>query len=147
MFYGHPQKMLMPGLAASMGDGWETSRRRDDSNDWVMVKLAVPAVIDLADLDTSHFKGNAPGRASLRGVDARAGSLDDPTHWFDLLPPVPLAPDTPHRFRTAEAPAATHVRLDIFPDGGMARLRLLGSPDEAGAAALQSRFEGMSNPD
>jgi allantoicase len=141
MFYGHPQKMLMPGLAASMGDGWETSRRRDDANDWVIVKLAAPAVIGLADLDTSHFKGNAPGTASLRGVDARAGSPDDPAGWFDLLPPVPLAPDTPHRFRLAGAPAATHVRLDIFPDGGMARLRLHGRPDADGAAALMARFE------
>jgi allantoicase len=146
MFYGHPQNMLMPGLALSMGDGWETSRRRDDGNDWVTVKLAVPAVIDLADLDTRYFKGNAPGRASLRSVDVRTGSPDDPADWFDLLPPVPLAPDTPHRFRLAEAPAATHVRLDIFPDGGMARLRLLGRPDEAGAAALRTRFEGTSNP-
>ena len=143
MFYGHPQKMLMPGLARSMGDGWETSRRRDDGNDWVIVQLAAPAVIDLADLDTSHFKGNVPGTASLRGVDARSGSLDDPTDWFELLPPTRMAPDTPHRFRLASAPAATHVRMDIFPDGGMARLRLLGRPDSSGAAALQARFEEL----
>ena len=144
MFYGHPQNMLMPGLAASMGDGWETSRRRDDGNDWVLVALAVPAVIELADLDTRHFKGNAPGRASLRGVDARTGALDDSADWFDLLPTVPLAPDTPHRFAVPADRAATHVRLDIFPDGGMARLRLLGRPDEAGAAALRDRFESLS---
>jgi allantoicase len=141
MFYGSPVNMLMPGLAGSMGEGWETSRRRDDGNDWVVVQLAVPAVIDLADLDTRHFKGNAPGRASLRGVDARRGSLDEPGDWFDLLPAVPLAADTPHRFRLGSAPAATHVRMDIFPDGGMARLRLLGRPDEAGLAALKARFD------
>jgi allantoicase len=137
MFYGHPQNMLMPGLAASMGDGWETSRRRDDGNDWVLVQLAAPAVVDLADLDTRHFKGNAPGRASLRGVDARTGSLDEPGDWFDVLPAVPLSPDTPHRFRVAPARAATHVRLDIFPDGGMARLRLFARPDRK---HLESRF-------
>jgi len=141
MFYGHPDNMLGPGLASSMGDGWETSRRRDDGNDWALVQLAAPAVIELADLDTRWFKGNAPGRASLRGVDARIGSLDDPADWFDLLPAVPLAPDTPHRFRIPAAPAATHVRLDIFPDGGMARLRLHGRPDAGGAAAMQVRFE------
>jgi len=144
MFYGKPDNMLAPGLALSMGDGWETSRRRDDGNDWTLVKLAVPAVIELADLDTRWFKGNAPGQGSLRGVDTRSGSLDDPAAWFDLLPPVPLAPDTPHRFPIPAGPAATHVRLDIFPDGGMARLRLLGRPDAAGAAALQSRFESLS---
>jgi allantoicase len=141
MFYGHPQRMLMPGLAASMGDGWETARRRDDGNDWVVVRLAVPAVIGHADLDTSHFKGNAPGRASLRGVDARRGSPDEPANWFDLLPPTPLRPDTPHRFRLGPAAAATHVRLDIFPDGGMARLRLHGRPDADGAATLRARFD------
>ena len=143
MFYGHPGSMLMPGLALSMGDGWETSRRRDQANDWVTVQLAAPAVLSLADLDTSHFKGNAPGRASLRGVDTRTGSADDPTDWFDLLEPVPLAPDTPHRFRVTAERAATHVRLDIYPDGGMARLRLHGRPDPAGAEALRARFESL----
>ena len=144
MFYGSPQNMLAPGLALSMGDGWETSRRRDDGNDWALVKLAVPAMIELADLDTRWFKGNAPGKASLRGVDARTGSLDEPADWFDLLPAVPLAPDTPHRFPITAGPAATHVRLDIYPDGGMARLRLHGRPDAGGVAALQTRFESLS---
>jgi allantoicase len=143
MFYGHPGSMIEPGLAQSMGDGWETSRRRDDGNDWVLVKLAVPAWIELADLDTRWFKGNVPGSASLRGVDARSGSVDNPDDWFDLLPAVRLAPDTPHRFPIASVAAATHVRLDIYPDGGMARLRLHGRPDAAGAAALQSRFETL----
>ena len=146
MFYGSPQNMLMPGLAASMGEGWETSRRRDDANDWVIVELAAPAVIGHADLDTSHFKGNSPGRASLRGVDTRTGALDDLADWFELMPATPLAPDTPHRFRLDPAPAVTHVRMDIFPDGGMARLRLHGHPDPAGAAALQSNFDTLSNP-
>jgi allantoicase len=120
MFYGHPQNMLMPGLAQHMGDGWETSRRRDDRNDWVIVELAAPAEISLVDLDTSHFKGNAPGTASVRGADG-----DD---WFDLLPPTPLRPDTPHRFPVRPGRVATQVRLDIFPDGGMARLRMHGRP-------------------
>ena len=141
MFYGHPQNMLAPGLARSMGDGWETSRRRDDGNDWVLVQLAVPSVIELAELDTSHFKGNAPGSATLRGIDARTGLLDDPTDWFDLLPQVRLSPDTRHRFPVSVVPVATHVRLDIFPDGGMARLRLHGRPD---GAVLRARYEAVT---
>ena len=141
MFYGHPQNMLAPGLARSMGDGWETSRRRDDGNDWVLVQLAVPSVIELAELDTSHFKGNAPGSATLRGIDARTGLLDDPTDWFDLLPQVRLSPDTRHRFAVSVVPVATHVRLDIFPDGGMARLRLHGRPD---GAVLRARYEAVT---
>ena len=141
MFYGHPQNMLAPGLARSMGDGWETSRRRDDGNDWVLVQLAVPSVVELAELDTSHFKGNAPGSATLRGIDTRTGLLDDPTDWFDLLPQVRLSPDTRHRFAVSVVPVATHVRLDIFPDGGMARLRLHGRPD---GAVLRARYEAVT---
>jgi allantoicase len=144
MFYGNPQNLLRPGLAATMGDGWETARRRDDGNDWVLVKLAVAALIEFADLDTSHFKGNAPARAALRGVDTRTGALDDPAGWFDVLPPVRLVADTPHRFPVRAERPATHVRLDIFPDGGMARLRLHGRPDPAGAAALERRFAAAS---
>lgn len=122
MFYGHPGRMLMPGLAQNMGDGWETSRRRDDGNDWVVVRLAAPAVLTFADLDTSHFKGNAPGAAGLLGA---AGGGD----WFELLPRTPLTPDTRHRFPLTASSPADRVRLDIYPDGGMARLRLLGHPD------------------
>jgi allantoicase len=107
----------------------------------VLVQLAVPSVIELAELDTSHFKGNAPGSATLRGIDARTGLLDDPTDWFDLLPQVRLSPDTRHRFGVSVVPVATHVRLDIFPDGGMARLRLHGRPD---GAVLRARFEAVT---
>lgn len=122
MFYGRPHNMLMPGLAQHMGDGWETSRRRDASNDWVEVTLAAPSHLELIDLDTTHFKGNAPGAAAVRG------SLDG-GEWFEVLPRIPLNPDTPHRFRVAPGRAADRVRLDIYPDGGMARLRVIGRPD------------------
>ncbi len=122
MFYGHPQRMLMPGLAQNMGDGWETSRRRDTANDWVLVQLAAPARLRLVDLDTSHFKGNAPGWAALTGITAEGDQIE-------LLPKTALRPDTPHRFPLLKGPQVTHARLDIFPDGGMARLRLHGRAD------------------
>jgi allantoicase len=146
MFYGNPQQLLAPGLARTMGEGWETARRRDEGNDWVLIKLAVPGVVEFADLDTSHFKGNAPIRASLRGVDARTGKLDDPADWFDLLPSVRLSPDTRHRFPVTVVPSATHVRLDIFPDGGMARLRLHGHADPDAHAALAKRISDTRPP-
>ncbi|MET0416843.1 MAG: allantoicase, partial [Actinoplanes sp.] len=135
MFYGHPATMLMPGLAQHMGDGWETSRRRDDGNDWVAVRLAAPAEISLVDLDTSHFKGNAPGSASVRGSSSSA-----PDDWFDILPRTPLTPDTPHRFPVRPGRVAHQVRLDIFPDGGMARLRLFG---RAADGFLEEKFRGV----
>lgn len=119
MFYGSPQNLLLPGFARVMGEGWETSRRRDDGNDWVTVRLAAPGTVRLAELDTSHFKGNAPGFATLRGL---AGEK-----WAELLPRTRLQPDTRHRFLLASAEVVSEVRMDVFPDGGMARLRLIGA--------------------
>ncbi len=113
-----------------MGEGWETARRRDDGNDWVVVRLAAPGTIAFAELDTSHFKGNAPAAATLRGIDARTADVKDESAWVPLLEHTRLQPDTRHRFiLQPNSQTVTHVRLDIFPDGGMARLRLLGRPE------------------
>ncbi|MGE0216927.1 allantoicase [Mycolicibacterium sp.] len=119
MFYSSPNNLLLPGTARTMGEGWETSRRRDAGNDWVQVRLAGHGVLTAAELDTTYFLGNSPGSATLTGRD---GDGD----WFDLLPRVDLQPDTVHRFLLDEARPATEARLDIHPDGGMARLRLFG---------------------
>ena len=146
LFYGTPNNLILPGLARVMGDGWETARRRDDGNDWVTVRLVGAGRIHVVELDTSHFKGNAPGEASLRGVDARAADLDDAGAWFEVLPRIALRPDTRHRFRVAAARAATHVRLDIFPDGGMARLRLLGEIDDDDLVRLYRRWLTLLPP-
>ena len=135
-FYGSPDNLLAPGLAATMGEGWETARRRDDGNDWVLVRLAARGQIRFAELDTSHFKGNAPGAAALLACD---GDPDDADAWFELLPRTRLQPDTRHRLPVHSDRRATHVRLDVFPDGGMARLRLVGEigADDLRALALR----------
>jgi allantoicase len=146
MFYGAPNNLILPGLARVMGDGWETARRRDEGNDWVVVRLAAAGRVHVAELDTSHFKGNAPAGATLRGADARVTDLDDPGAWFELLPRTRLQPDTRHRLRVAGARPATHVRLDIHPDGGMARLRLLGEVDDNELAALHRRWFALVPP-
>jgi allantoicase len=146
MFYGSPNNLLMPGLAGTMGEGWETARRRGAGNDWVLIRLAAPGRVRLAELDTSHFKGNAPGQAALRGIDTRASDIDDADAWFDLLPRTRLQPDTRHRFATLAAPDATHVRLDVYPDGGMARLRLFGVPAAAELAELATRWFNLLTP-
>lgn len=148
MFYGMPAHLILPGPARVMREGWETARRRDDDNDWVQIVLAEPGRVLVAELDTSHFKGNAPGAASLRGVDARLSDVDDDDAWFEILPRTPLQPDTRHRFPIAGgAPAATHVRLDVFPDGGMARLRLWGRLDADGRSAALRRWFDLLPPD
>jgi allantoicase len=133
LFYSSPNNLLLPGPARSMGEGWETARRRDDGNDWVELALAAEGRIAVAELDTSWFLHNAPGRATLRG---RVGAGE----WFDLLPRVPLRPDTRHRFVLVDPRPTTAVRLDIHPDGGLARLRLHGPLTDAGRADLTTRW-------
>jgi allantoicase len=132
MFYSSPSNLIAPGDAAVMGEGWETARRRDDGNDWVSVHLAGPGVVRLAELDTSHFKGNAPGWASLSGRG--------PDGWFLLLDRVRLQPDTRHRFPLTGGHAVSEVRMDVYPDGGMARLRLHGALSVEGRAAFVVRW-------
>jgi allantoicase len=131
-FYGRPQQLLGRGPARSMGEGWETVRRRDSANDWVEVALACEGVVTLAELDTSWFLGNAPGSAALTGLG--------PDGEVSLAPRTRLQPDTRHRFVLDAAPGVDRVRLDVFPDGGMARLRLWGRPTAAGRAALGRRW-------
>lgn len=135
MFYGSPNNLLMPGRARSMGEGWETSRRRDDGNDWVEIDLAAQGVVSLVELDTSWFLGNAPGEASVRGRDGDDGE------WFEILPRTPLQPDTRHRFTVDVDRPMTQARMDIHPDGGMARCRLYGTATDAGRADLHRRWD------
>ncbi|WP_116048281.1 allantoicase [Amycolatopsis palatopharyngis] len=143
MFYSSPDNMLAPGLAAHQAEGWETARRRDDGNDWAIVRLAGAGVVRFADVDTGNLRGNAPGWFSLSGGTASDGS-DIPDSWFELLPRTRLQPDTRHRFAVAADQEVTHVRLDIFPDGGVARLRLSGGLTERGLRGLRARFDAAS---
>jgi allantoicase len=139
--YSAPRNIISPGLSRVMGEGWETRRRRRAGHEWLVIRLAGHGVINLAEIDTSWYRGNQPDTASLQTLDATTGaSLSDKSAWRDLLPPARLLPDTPHRFRVDGAPA-THVRLNIFPDGGVARLRLYGSLTGEGLAAMQRRWE------
>ncbi len=155
-FYSSPRNVLSPGFPRVMGDGWETRRRRSAGNEWIVVRLAGLSVVSLAEIDTSLYVGNPPGAASLLGLDASsvassvASSLASlaepvppagPASWFPLLPRTALLPDTPHRFRLADSRPVTHVRLDVFPDGGIARLRLHGSLTEAGLAQVRRRWD------
>jgi allantoicase len=128
MFYSSPANLLMPGLARVMGEGWETARRRDESNDWVEVQLACAGSVEVVELDTSHFVGNAPGWAAL-GSDGG-----------NLIARTALQPDTRHRFAVPAGLVAEQVRLDVYPDGGMARVRVFGTPTPQARAALAGRF-------
>ncbi|WP_441251020.1 allantoicase [Kitasatospora sp. McL0602] len=120
-FFSSPASATMPGKSQVMGDGWETRRRRDQGHDWLRLRLAGRGLIRAVEIDTGNYLGNAAGWVALHGRDGENGE------WFELLPRLALQPDTVHRLLPASPRPATHVRLDVFPDGGIARLRLHGS--------------------
>jgi allantoicase len=126
MFYGSRHNLIMPGDATHMGDGWETKRRRGPGHDWTIIRLGAAGSIRRVEVDTRHFKGNAPGACSLEGS---TGPPDDQS-WRTLLPRTPLQPHARHVFEDELRAIAdvTHVRFNIFPDGGVGRLRLFGRP-------------------
>ena len=133
-FFSPPLNLLVPGRSKGMHDGWETKRsRRPAGFDWAVVRLAARGTIARAVVDTSFFKGNYPDRVSLEIADAPLASREEALAslpWRPLLPERTLGPDAEHSFERELLPhkPGTHVRLKIHPDGGVARLRLLGVP-------------------
>jgi len=127
--YGSIHNLNAPGRGVNMGDGWETARRRGPGNDWVILALAQPGVIERVEVDTAHFKGNYPDRVSLEaGVfESDGNATPDSSNWQTLLPETKLKMDQQHYFETLEALGnVSHVRMSIYPDGGVSRLRLFG---------------------
>ena len=131
MHFGAKDNMIMPGRARNMGDGWETRRRRGPGHDWAIVRLGAPGRITRVEIDTNHFKGNYPDSASLEGCFAPGASLDalGAAAWSELLPQTKLKPHHRHFFAREPPPhdRVSHVRLNIFPDGGISRLRVHGT--------------------
>jgi len=130
-FFGPMNNLLLPGRAPNMGGGWETRRKRAPGHDWILVELAARGCVRVLELDTNHFKGNYPDRASVELIDAPGARITDliaSTAFVPLLPETKLSADTRHFFAgelQAHAPA-THLRLNIYPDGGVSRLRAWG---------------------
>ncbi len=130
MHYGHRQNLILPGRSTHMADGWETKRRRGPGHDWSIVRLARRGRVTRVELDTDHFKGNAPGSCMLEACDIVdiGGKFDaDKVTWFPVVAETPVQPHSRHAFDTGSPAIATHVRLNIYPDGGVARLRFFGT--------------------
>jgi allantoicase len=128
--YGSMQNLNAPGRGVNMGDGWETARRRGPGNDWVIFELGHPGAIDKIEVDTAHFKGNYPDRVSFDAAMFSGTDLAtiDSDAWQTLLPESKLEMDRQHLFDSelnALGPVS-HVRMSIFPDGGVSRVRLHG---------------------
>jgi allantoicase len=115
-----------------MGDGWETARRREPGNEWVVIELGHSGTIKAIELDTAHYKGNYPDRASIQAGYMSGGTVDSMVtqsmFWRDLLPEQKLEMDAVLRFESElkEICPITHVRVNIIPDGGLSRVRLYG---------------------
>lgn len=136
-FFSEPRNLIMPGRSECMGDGWETKRRRGPGYDWVVIRLGRRGSIDRVLLDTNHFKGNYPDTCTIDVCDApsateallRPDAASGPA-WRELFPRTKL---NAHEERTFERELmdkdpATHLRLNIHPDGGVSRLRVFGRP-------------------
>jgi allantoicase len=128
MFFSSMQNLIMPGRAENMGDGWETRRRRSPGHDWIILKLGRAGSIKKIEVDTNHFKGNFPDRCSLDGCTATDSDLTN-ARWTEILPQTKLEADKRHFFERElrKIDNCTHVRLNIYPDGGVSRLRVWGT--------------------
>jgi len=109
-------------------DGWETRRKRVSGFDWCVVKLARPGVIKGIDIDTSHFTGNFPPAASIEGAHVVEGTPTQATQWTEVVPSMTLQGNTHHYVEIGSEQPFTHLRVNIYPDGGIARLRVYGQP-------------------
>jgi allantoicase len=134
-FYTAASTLNRPDSARTMGEGWETQRRRDGGNDYAVFRLAFAGRVRRVIIDTAHFKYNASAAVTLScsATDVLPG--DDPGDWLPLLDRVRLQPDTRHVFDLDDADPVTFVRLDAFPDGGISRVRLIGVVDAAARRA------------
>jgi allantoicase len=132
--YGAFQRMLSPGRGVNMGDGWETRRRRVPGNDWIIIALGARGILEATEIDTAHYKGNFADKVSIQAADLGRGfdGLDQAVvtasmFWDELLPQKQLSADAIHKFDDLKPLGPiTHVRVNIYPDGGISRLRLFG---------------------
>jgi allantoicase len=132
--YGDVSALLSDGRGKTMGDGWETRRRREPGNDWIIIKLAQKGNIEKIEIDTAHFKGNYPDRASIQAtsIDKNITTKDliqNSENWNIILNETKLSADNIHKYKinSNSKNEATHIRLNIYPDGGVSRLRIFGT--------------------
>jgi allantoicase len=146
-FFASKERLLQDGPAVFIADkydahgkwmdGWETRRRRSGGNDWCLIKLGVAGIVRGVDIDTSHFTGNYPPAASLEGLYGEATpTLKSP--WRPLVRSTALKPDSHHYIPVGDPDPVNWLRLQIYPDGGVARLRVHGIAKREWTAAERS---------
>ncbi|MBU6487515.1 MAG: allantoicase [Burkholderiales bacterium] len=150
-FFAPKERMLdpqpavfIPGKYDDHGkwmDGWETRRKRTTGQDWCVVKLARRGKIEGVDIDTSHFTGNYPPAASIEACASASDMPPDDARWHMLVPPTALQGNQHHYLAVCDTGAFTHIRITLFPDGGVARLRVYGRPAPDASEAASSGAE------
>lgn len=150
-FFGPPSNLLLPGRGVNMGDGWETKRRRTPGSDWCVLALGRRGVVERVELDTHFFKGNAPQATRIEALDAAAlapgelaAHLRGDAPWPVLVGRTPLVQHRKHVLDPERPMAVTHLRVHIFPHGGVNRMRVFGHAlDTPAEAAAREAFNAM----
>jgi allantoicase len=130
--YGTVWTLLTAGRGINMGDGWETRRRREPGHDWIVVRLGAPGIIERVVVDTCHYKGNYPDYCSLQAALAEGPDkliINQAMFWPELVDKQKLSADNIHEYSedtVRKLGRVNHVKLNIFPDGGVSRLRIFG---------------------
>ncbi len=133
MFFSAMDNLIAPTTGKNMGDGWETKRNRTPNNeDWVTIKLGHQGIVNKIIVDTKHFKGNYPDACAIDACNSNNDEdiIDNNVQWFPLLEKQKLEADQMHHFESSfinEHDTITHIKLKIYPDGGISRLRILGT--------------------
>jgi allantoicase len=133
MFFGSRNNLILPGRSTGMHDGWETRRRRGPGHDWCVVRLGAAGKISRIEVDTAYFKGNFPESCSLEVCTAPRDLFDanalDALPWKEILARTKLQADSLHVYEKEllDSGEVTHARFHIYPDGGVARLRIFGT--------------------
>ncbi len=131
--FGMPTSVIKAGRGVNMGDGWETRRRREPGNDWLILELGHPVEVEKIEIDTAHFKGNYPDRVSVQGALVAESTdqslVTQAMFWPELLGEQKTEMDKQHFYEgdvIRKVGPVSHVRVNMFPDGGISRVRIWG---------------------
>ncbi|KAF7361671.1 putative allantoicase [Mycena venus] len=145
--FGVGSNLILPGRGKDMGDGWETKRSREKGHkDWAIIKLGAPGALEQVEIDTAHFKGNFPESCEIHALAVSdnidwASSKGEGHEWTVILPRTKLGPHRQHYFQpeNVEGQRYTHVKVTIHPDGGIKRVRIIGTKGEGSSSVPKTK--------
>ena len=149
IFARHPKNVLQAAPSVNMADGWETARHVDrppillvnqsgllnvSGSDWAIFKMGAVGKVHHVVIETIHFKGNYPESVQIEGCLLLEGQSSDDemlesAKYKIVVPRSKLGPNASHTFMAVESLQAVDcIKVTIFPDGGISRLRVSGKP-------------------